>query len=84
MSEPASVPADDAVAHAVGTAGLILNVVAVIAFALCLAGLGLGRPPLAMTAAIVALVSFAASLACVIADGKRFADSDDAAPQSGN
>jgi membrane protein implicated in regulation of membrane protease activity len=54
--------------------GLILNMVAVIAFALCLAGFaGTTSLWLAVAAGAVALLSFAGSLAVLIVDGKRFA-----------
>ena len=67
---------DDPGADTVGTAGFILNMVAVIAFALCLAGLAMAGATLAISAGAVALVSFAGSLAILIADGRWFDDQD--------
>jgi hypothetical protein len=71
MVLPTPVKIDDPVAEAVGTTGLILNMIAVIAFALCLAGLGMSSATLAVAAGVVAVVSFTASLMILVADGKR-------------
>lgn len=75
MAETSSVIVDDAVAspalEAVGTTGLILNVVAVIAFALCLAGMGSASALFAIVSGAVALITFAASLAIMVVDGNR-------------
>lgn len=62
------------VADAVGTAGLILYVVAVIASALCLAGLATASPALAVSGGTGAPVSFVGSLAILIAHGRRVGD----------
>ncbi|MDT5091626.1 MAG: hypothetical protein QOH60_989 [Mycobacterium sp.] len=59
-------------AEALPAIGLILNMVAVIALALCLAGLATNLW-LAAGAGGVALLSFAGSMAVLIVDGKRFA-----------
>jgi hypothetical protein len=59
--------------EALPTLGLILNVVAVIGFALCLAGMSMADLTLALVAGPVAIVSFAGSLAVLVQDGKRFA-----------
>lgn len=72
MVLPTPVNNDSPVADAVGTTGLILNMIAVIAFALCLAGIGMSSATLAVAAGVVAVVSFTASLAILIADGRRF------------
>jgi hypothetical protein len=53
--------------------GLILNVAAVIGFALCLAGIGMANWTLGVAAGVVAIASFAGSLAVLVQDGKRFA-----------
>ena len=71
MVEPNSVVVDNPVAEAVGTTGLILNVVAVIAFALCLAAMGTASAGFAIASGAVALVTFAASIAILIVDGNR-------------
>ncbi|MGE5696508.1 MAG: hypothetical protein ACM4D3_15145 [Candidatus Sericytochromatia bacterium] len=75
MTETSSAIVDDPVAgpvsEAVGTTGLILNVVAVIAFALCLAGMGSASAVFAIVSGAVALITFAASLAIMIVDGNR-------------
>ena len=55
-------------AEAVGTTGLILNVVAVIAFALCLAAMGTASAGFAIASGAV---TFAASIAILIVDGNR-------------
>ena len=49
---------DDGMAEAIATTGLFLNFIAVIAVAVCLASWG------ASDAAVVALLSFAASIVC--------------------
>lgn len=71
MVEPNSVVVDNPVAEAVGTTGLILNVVAVIAFALCLAAMGTASAGFAIASGAVALVTFAASIIILIVDGNR-------------
>lgn len=63
-------------AEALPAVGLILNMTAVIAFALCLAGVGMANLTLAITAGPVALMSFAGSLAVLFLDGKRFAEKE--------
>lgn len=60
-----------AAGDAVGTSGLFLIVTAVIAFAVCLAGAGLARGGLALTAGTIAVLSFAASVACFSAESGR-------------
>ena len=47
-----------------------------IAFALSLAGIGMSSATLAIAAGVVALVSFAASLAFLMMDGRRVADAE--------
>ncbi|HEY7051100.1 MAG TPA: hypothetical protein VH496_03065 [Mycobacterium sp.] len=76
MAEPSSVVPAKPVAEAIGTTGLMLNMVAVIAFALCVASLGTGTTAFAVGAGAVALISFAASLVILMLDGKRSDDSD--------
>ena len=55
---------DDGRAEAIATTGLFLNFIAVIAVAVCLANWGASDAVFAATAGVVALVSFAASIAC--------------------
>jgi hypothetical protein len=76
MVLPTPVNIDDPVAEAVGTTGLILNMIAVIAFALCLAGLGMSSATLGVAAGVVAVCSFTASLWILMADGRRAADAE--------
>ena len=52
--------------------GLFLSVLAVIALAVGLAGLTLGHATFAAIGGVIAVVSFAGSLACFIADTRRF------------
>ena len=51
-------------AEAIATTGLFLNVIAVIAVAVCLASWGASHVATAAVAGAVALVSFGASIAC--------------------
>ena len=51
-------------AEAVATAGLFLNFIAVIAVVVCVASWGGAHAAMATAAGAVALVSFAASIAC--------------------
>jgi hypothetical protein len=62
----------DTVADAMSTIGLILNLTAVIASVICLAGLSLAQGGPAVTFGIIALVSFAVSLGCFSVDSRRF------------
>jgi uncharacterized protein (UPF0212 family) len=55
---------DDGMAEAIATAGLFLNFIAVIAIAVCLASWGGAHATMATVAGALALVSFAASIAC--------------------
>ena len=55
----------------VGTTGLFLIVAAVIASAISLGGLGQAGGDLAVTAAVIALLSFAASMVCFRAESRR-------------
>ena len=71
MSDGNSVLGDDPIGDAVGTTGLFLIVTAVIAFAVCVGGLGLAGGGFALTAGLVALFSFAASIACFVAENRR-------------
>ena len=72
----------DRFADAMSTIGLILNLTAVIASAICLAGFGLARGGLAVTFGIVALVSFAVSLGCFSVDSRRFSVTDASMPSA--
>jgi hypothetical protein len=74
MAEHSADHTSDQAAEALPAAGLILNMVAVIAFALCLAGVGTGNVTLGIGAGVVALASFAGCLAVLFVDGKRFAE----------
>jgi hypothetical protein len=76
MGEAKTPPGSDPVPDAVGTTGLFLLVTAVIAFAVCMAGLTLARAGFAMTAALVTLFSFAGSMACFIAESSRLRESE--------
>ena len=51
-------------AEAIATAGLFLNFIAVIAVAVCVASWGVSDAAFAAAAGVVALLSFAASIAC--------------------
>ena len=62
-------------AEAVATGGLFLIFAAVIAAAVCLASWGAEDGPLATAAGVMALVSFAGSIACFVAQA------DEAVPQ---
>lgn len=62
---------DHSATEAVGTTGLILNMVAVIAFALCLAGAATSNAASAIIAGAVAVVSFTASLVMMVIDSRR-------------
>jgi uncharacterized protein (UPF0212 family) len=55
---------DEGMAEAIATAGLFLNFIAVIAIAVCLASWGGAHATMATVAGALALVSFAASIAC--------------------
>jgi uncharacterized membrane protein YiaA len=55
---------DDDRAEAIATTSLFLNFIAVIAVAVCLASCGASNAAFAAAAAVVALLSFATSIAC--------------------
>ncbi|HET7666972.1 MAG TPA: hypothetical protein VFK56_13075 [Mycobacterium sp.] len=55
---------DDGKAEAIATTGLFLNFIAVIAIAVCLASWGGSQTAMAALSGVVAVVSFAASIAC--------------------
>jgi hypothetical protein len=55
---------DEGMAEAIATTGLFLNVIAVIAVAVCLASWGSAQVATAAVAGVVALLSFGASIAC--------------------
>ena len=55
---------ESGMAEAIATAGLFLNFIAVIAVAVCVASWGVSDAAFAAAAGAVALVSFAASIAC--------------------
>jgi hypothetical protein len=80
MAEFTAQSPDARPAEALPAVGLILNMAAVIAFALCLAGVGMANLTLAVTAGPMALVSFAGSLAVLFLDGKRFAEKERSSP----
>ena len=56
-----------------GSVGLLLNVGALIAFAVSLAAMGTGHGPLGGLVATAAVVGFIASLVCFVLDGRRVA-----------
>jgi hypothetical protein len=55
---------EEGMAEAIATTGLFLNFIAVIAIAVCLASWGASHVTTATLAGAVAVVSFAASIAC--------------------
>ncbi len=65
-------------AEAIATTGLFLNFIAVIAVAVCLASWGASDAAVAAVAGVVALLSFAASIACFRAQA------EDARPTAGS
>jgi hypothetical protein len=71
---------NDGRAEATATGGLFLVFVAIIAAALCLASWGASDAVLAIAAGVVALVSFAGSIACFGAQANEPAPSELAAP----
>lgn len=71
MGEHTPLPAGGAGAEAVATIGLFLIVGAVIAAVVCLASWGLADGSLAIAAGVVALVSFAGSIACFRAQAEE-------------
>ncbi len=62
---------DEPRVEALSTVGLLLNVAAVFAFAMGLAGLSTGRNALAAATMAVAVLTFAASLVCFAVGGRR-------------
>lgn len=67
MREPNLVPTDGQAAEAIATASLFVLVTSVIAFVVCLGSWGHSDMLLAIVAGIVALVSFAVSIVCFLA-----------------
>jgi F0F1-type ATP synthase assembly protein I len=55
---------EDGMAEAIATTGLFLNFIAVIAVAVCLASWGVADAAMAALSGVVAVVSFAVSIAC--------------------
>jgi hypothetical protein len=80
MAEFSAQSPDARPAEALPAVGLILNMASVIAFALCVAGVGMGSLTLGVTAGTVALASFAGSLVVLFLDGKRFAEAERCSP----
>lgn len=70
MAERVSAPAD-ATTEAIATTGLFLNFTAVIALAVCLASVGMSDAVVATTAGVIAVLSFAASIACFSAQARE-------------
>lgn len=68
--QPPSAP-ETALSDATGTFALILNIVAVIAFALFVAACGIADGGFAVTAGVVALVGFTVSVTAFMVDGNR-------------
>ena len=64
-------PSIGSLADTITTAGLVLNMVAVIAFALCIAGLAMEVPMLAISGGAVTLPSFVGSIVIIVGDGRR-------------
>jgi hypothetical protein len=63
---------DIANGEAVSGLGLFLSVAAIIAVAIGLAGLSLGHLMFALAGGIAAVVGFAGSMACFVADTRRY------------
>jgi hypothetical protein len=59
------------ISEAPGTVGLLLNVAAVVSFAVSLAAFAVGESALAGSIAVAAVVGFAASLICFAVDRPR-------------
>ncbi|MCT7662163.1 hypothetical protein [Mycobacterium deserti] len=58
-------------AEAIGTTGLFLNVTAVIAIAVCLAGWTSSDATLALLAGAIAVISFVSSILCFLAQAEE-------------
>jgi hypothetical protein len=72
MARTAPVTTDAATSEAFSSLGLFLSVLTVIALAVGLAGLTLGQAAFAGAGGLVTVVSFAGSMACFIADTRRY------------
>jgi Na+/H+-dicarboxylate symporter len=62
---------DSAKGEVLRTLGLVLNLAAIVAFALCLSTLGTTGPGASAAAAAVTVVAFLASLLCFAADRRH-------------
>lgn len=76
MTDLTSLYNDSPDAEAVGSTGLILFMVAVIATAMCAASVGAASMVSALLAGALALLAFAASIALLIAQGKHAESSE--------
>ncbi|CAN5700746.1 hypothetical protein BH09ACT7_BH09ACT7_01570 [soil metagenome] len=72
MARTAPATADTATGEAFSSLGLILSVITVISLAVGLAGLTLGQAVFAAAGGATMVVSFAGSMACFIADTRRY------------
>jgi hypothetical protein len=72
MARTATVTADAATSETFSSLGLFASVLAVIALAVGLAGLSLGHASFAAAGVVVAVLSFAGSMACFVADTRRY------------
>jgi len=70
MSGYSDVPANEAL----GSTGLLLNIAAVIAFAVGLAGIGVASVTFIAGSLSVAVLIFLASVVCLFLDGRRAED----------
>lgn len=73
-SAPAAVPAATKISsgEAASGVGLFLTVLAVIALAVSMAGLTLGHVAFAAFGGVIAVISFAGSMACFVMDTRRY------------
>lgn len=77
MSERAKAAHGSATEEAVGTVALFLNVIAFIAFSICLGSLAVNDILLAVAAGFVSVAAFVVSLACFVAESGRTANQAD-------
>ena len=71
---------NNAAGEALRSVGLLLNLTAIVAFALWLSALGTAGPVPSGLAAVVAVGAFLASLLCFAADRRRYEESLAAVP----
>jgi F0F1-type ATP synthase assembly protein I len=71
MRERTPAATEAPMAEAIATTGLFLNVTAVIALAVCLASWGASDAMFALVAGVIAVVSFATSIVCFLAQAEE-------------